>query len=193
MNLGAKLGNQFERTERVIGTEKVESLHNKCVAVFGVGGVGGYVCEALARAGVGKLVIVDADEVDITNINRQIIALHSTIGRKKTEVMKERLLDINPKMEVVEHAFFFLPETSDKIDFSGVDYICDAVDTVTAKMETIKVSKEKNNKKFKNKKNTKKAVKNTANQQVDKHSRKFIKTFLILVFLLESLLLFAFL
>lgn len=144
MNLGAKLGNQFERTERVIGTEKVESLHNKCVAVFGVGGVGGYVCEALARAGVGKLVIVDADEVDITNINRQIIALHSTIGRKKTEVMKERLLDINPKMEVVEHAFFFLPETSDKIDFSGVDYICDAVDTVTAKMEIIKVSKEKN-------------------------------------------------
>ena len=134
--------NQFERTERVLGTDKVNSLHNRSVAVFGIGGVGGYTCEALARAGVGHLTIIDKDVVDITNINRQIIALHSTIGHKKTEVMKARLLDINPDIEVTVYDMFFLPETSDEIDFSRFDYVADCVDTVTAKLEIIRKAKE---------------------------------------------------
>lgn len=133
---------QFERIERVFGEDKVNSLHNKCVAVFGVGGVGGYVCEALARAGVGKLIIVDNDTVNITNINRQIIALHSTIGRKKTEVMKERLLDIYPEIIVDEKPMFFLPENSSEVSLAGVDYVADCVDTVTAKLEIIRCAKE---------------------------------------------------
>lgn len=134
--------NWQERTERVIGADAAGSLHNKTVAVFGLGGVGGYVCEALARAGVGHLYLIDHDTVSLTNLNRQIIALRSTVGRSKTDVMRERLLDINPDIELTVFDMFFLPENSDKIDFSGLDYVADCVDTVTAKLEIIKKSKE---------------------------------------------------
>lgn len=128
---------EFSRTRLLVGKESVEKLNNAKVAIFGIGGVGGYVAEALARSGVGNLVLIDNDKVSITNINRQIIALHSTIGRYKTEVMKERILDINPKARVEIHNCFFLPENADEFDFSGYDYVVDAVDTVTAKIEII--------------------------------------------------------
>ena len=128
---------QFKRTESLIGHEAVDKLLNSKVIVFGVGGVGSYVCEALARAGVGYMEIVDKDEVDITNINRQLIALHSTVGMPKVEVCKERLKDINPNMEVISRQCFYLPERSDEFDFSKYDYVVDAVDNVTAKLDII--------------------------------------------------------
>ena len=128
---------QFKRTESLIGQEAVDKLLNSKVIVFGVGGVGSYVCEALARAGVGHMEIVDKDEVDITNINRQLIALHSTVGMPKVEVCKERLKDINPNMEVISRQCFYLPERSDEFDFSKYDYVVDAVDNVTAKLDII--------------------------------------------------------
>ncbi len=120
-----------------MGEEAIDILRSAHVAVFGIGGVGGYVCEALARSGVGKLDLTDKDVVSITNLNRQIIALHSTIGRYKTDVMKERIADIDPDTEVRVRHEFFLPETSDGYDFSEYDYVVDAVDTVTAKIELI--------------------------------------------------------
>ena len=129
--------NEFERTELLIGSEKLNKLRNAHVAVFGVGGVGGYVVEALARAGLGELTIVDKDTVDETNINRQIIALHSTLNKPKVTVMEERLKDINPDIKVNAKELFFLPETADQFDFSQYDYIVDAVDTVTAKLAII--------------------------------------------------------
>ena len=132
----------FVRTEKLIGADKVELLKGKTVAVFGLGGVGGYVCEALARAGVGHLVLIDKDEVNITNINRQIVALHSTIGMKKTDAFAKRLRDINPDIKLTLHDCFFLPENSSIIDFKKIDYVADCVDTVTAKIEIIKKSKE---------------------------------------------------
>ena len=132
----------FDRTEKLIGADKVELLKGKTVAVFGLGGVGGYVCEALARAGVGHLVLVDRDEVNITNINRQIIALQSTVGMRKTDAFAARLKDINPDIELTLHDCFFLPENSSIIDFRELDYVADRVDTVTAKIEIIKKSKE---------------------------------------------------
>lgn len=132
----------FDRTEKLIGEDKVAGLHNKTVAVFGLGGVGGYVCEALARAGVGHLVLVDHDTVNITNINRQVIALHSTLGMKKTDAFLARLKDINPNIEVTVHDCFFLPENSSIIDFKKLDYVADCVDTVTAKIEIIIKCKE---------------------------------------------------
>ena len=128
---------QFKRTESLIGQEAVDKLLTSKVIVFGVGGVGSYVCEALARAGIGYMEIVDKDEVDITNINRQLIALHSTIGMPKVEVCKARLKDINPNMEVVSRQCFYLPERSDEFDFSQYDYVVDAVDNVTAKLDII--------------------------------------------------------
>ena len=128
---------QFKRTESLIGQEAVDKLLNSKVIVFGVGGVGSYVCEALARAGVGHMEIVDKDEVDVTNINRQLIALHSTVGMPKVEVCKARLKDINPNMEVVSRQCFYLPERSDEFDFSKYDYVVDAVDNVTAKLDII--------------------------------------------------------
>lgn len=128
---------QFDRTEKLIGKEESDSLRDKTVAVFGLGGVGGFVAEALARAGVGRLVIVDHDTVNITNINRQVIALHSTVGMKKTEAFSLRLKDINPDIEIVAYDCFFLPENSSMIDFEGFDYVADCVDTVTAKLEII--------------------------------------------------------
>ena len=135
---------QFCRTAQLLGNENVEKLFDKHVIVFGVGGVGGYVVEALARSGVGKISIVDNDVVNESNINRQIIALHSTVGMQKVEVLKNRILDINPECQVFVHNQFFLPENSNDFDFSIYDYVVDAVDTVTAKLEIIKKSKESN-------------------------------------------------
>ena len=135
---------QFSRTAQLLGNENVEKLFDKHVIVFGVGGVGGYVVEALARSGVGKISIVDNDVVNESNINRQIIALHSTVGMQKVEVLKNRILDINPECQVFVYNQFFLPENSKDFDFSIYDYVVDAVDTVTAKLEIIKKSKESN-------------------------------------------------
>jgi len=136
--------NQFSRTQLLLGEEAMEKLKNARVAVFGVGGVGGYVCEALVRSGVGHFDLIDNDTVSITNINRQIIATMKTVGRYKTEVMKERMLDINPEVDVLVHNCFFLPENSEKFPFSEYDYVIDAVDTVTAKIELVMKCKKEN-------------------------------------------------
>lgn len=129
--------NEFSRTELLIGQAALEKLQNSRVAIFGVGGVGGYVCEALVRSGVGHFDLIDNDTVSLTNINRQIIALHSTIGKLKVDVMKERMLDINPDVDVLVRPCFYLPETADQFDFSNYDYVVDAIDTVTGKIEII--------------------------------------------------------
>lgn len=126
---------EFSRTAYVYSEQAVEKLKKARVAVFGVGGVGGYICEALCRAGVGQIDIFDRDTVSLSNINRQIIALHSTVGRPKVEVMKERMLDINPECVINAYNVFYLPENADEFDLSGYDYIADAVDTVAAKLE----------------------------------------------------------
>ena len=135
---------QFSRTELLLGKEAMQRLEEARVAVFGIGGVGGYVCEALARSGVGALDLVDDDKVCLTNLNRQIIATRKTVGRYKTEVMKERILDINPKAKVEIHNCFFLPENADEFPFEEYDYIVDAVDTVTAKISLVMKAKECN-------------------------------------------------
>ena len=129
--------NQFSRTQLLLGTEAMEKLKRARVAVFGIGGVGGYVCEALARSGVGAFDLVDDDKVCLTNINRQIIATRKTVGKYKVEVMRERILDINPDCDVRVHQCFYLPETADQFDFSQYDYVVDAVDTVTAKVTLV--------------------------------------------------------
>ncbi len=129
--------NEFSRTELLIGQAALEKLQNSSVAIFGVGGVGGYVCEALVRSGVGHFDLIDNDTVSLTNINRQIIALHSTIGKLKVDVMKERMLDINPDVDVSVHPCFYLPETADQFDFSNYDYVVDAIDTVIGEFEII--------------------------------------------------------
>lgn len=134
--------NQFSRTERLLGKEAVEKLKQCRVAVFGVGGVGGYVAEALARSGIGAIDLIDHDQVSPSNINRQIIALMSTVGRKKVDVMEERIHDINPDCRVEKHACFYLPETKDQFDFSVYDYVVDAVDTVTAKIQIVMEAEE---------------------------------------------------
>ena len=131
------MSNQFSRTETLIGKEALEKLAKSRVAVFGVGGVGGYVVEALVRAGIGSLDLIDNDDVNLTNINRQIIALHSTIGKPKVDVAKERVLDINPKVNVRTFQTFFTPENSKEFDFSQYDYVVDAIDTVSAKIELV--------------------------------------------------------
>lgn len=128
---------QFSRTQMLLGQDAVELLNKKRVAVFGIGGVGGYVCEALVRSGIGAFDLIDSDKVSITNLNRQIIATHKTIGMYKVDVMKERMLDINPDVNVEVHRCFFLPENSDDFSFQEYDYVVDAVDTVTAKIELI--------------------------------------------------------
>ena len=128
---------EFTRTAMLIGEESVEKLSSVHIAVFGIGGVGGYVTEALARCGVGEFDLIDNDTVNITNINRQIIATHDTLGRFKTEVMRERILSINPEAKVNVYNTFYLPENSAEFDFTKYDYIVDAVDTVTAKIEII--------------------------------------------------------
>lgn len=129
--------NEFSRTELLLGKEKMNRLSSSRVIIFGVGGVGGYVCEALARSGVGTIDIVDNDKVSLTNINRQIIATHKTIDKYKVDVMKERMVDINPNIKVNVYKCFFLPENSDSFDFEKYDYIVDAVDTVAAKIAII--------------------------------------------------------
>lgn len=127
---------QFSRTERLIGKENLEKLNKAKIAIFGIGGVGSYVVEGLARAGVGNFVLIDKDKVDITNLNRQIIATHKTVGKSKVEVSKERILDINPNAEVETYEEFFMPESEGILD-ETIDYIIDAVDTVTAKIELV--------------------------------------------------------
>ena len=126
---------QLERTEMLLGGEAVQKLRRARVAVFGIGGVGGYAAEALARSGVGTLDLIDKDVVSTSNINRQIIALHSTVGRPKTQVMRERIRDISPDTVVNTYECFFLPENADSFDFTQYDYVLDAVDTVSAKLE----------------------------------------------------------
>lgn len=126
--------NEFDRTKLLIGKTGLNKLNNKKVLIFGVGGVGGFVVEALTRIGIGHLAIVDNDTVNITNINRQLIALHSTIGQKKVELFNERIKDINPECIVEIYDMFFLPENKNMIDFSKYDYIIDAIDTVTSKL-----------------------------------------------------------
>jgi len=127
----------FSRTQMLIGKDNIEKLKKSRVAVFGLGGVGGFAVEALVRSGIGAVDIIDNDTVDITNINRQIIALHSTIGQYKTDVFEKRLLDINSETQITKHNLFFSNETSDQFDFSQYDYIVDAIDTVSAKIELI--------------------------------------------------------
>ena len=133
---------QFSRTELLLGKEGMERLKNARVAVFGVGGVGGYVCEALVRSGVFTFDLIDDDKVCLTNLNRQIIATRKTVGQYKTDVMKERMLDINPDIEVNVHKCFFLPENAEEFPFAQYDYVVDAVDTVTAKIELVMKAKE---------------------------------------------------
>ena len=132
------------RTALLIGEEGIEKLKNARVAIFGVGGVGGYVVEALARSGVGNFVLVDNDTVSVSNINRQIIALQSTVGKYKVDVMRDRILDINPEAKVDVYRTFFLPENSGEFNFKEYTYVVDAVDTVTAKLEIIMKAKEAN-------------------------------------------------
>ena len=126
---------ELSRLEMLLGEDKVNNLLSKKVIVFGVGGVGGYVCEALARCGIGQIDVVDNDTVSLSNINRQIIALHSTVGRSKVEVIKERMLDINPSITVNEYNMFFTPENSSFFDFTKYDYVVDAIDSVKGKVE----------------------------------------------------------
>ena len=128
---------QFSRTRLLLGEAALEKLAKCRVAVFGVGGVGGYVCEALVRSGVGAFDLVDDDQVALTNLNRQIIATHSTLGRDKVEVMAERMRDINPAVDVRPRRCFFLPENADEFPFDEYDYVVDAVDTVAAKLALI--------------------------------------------------------
>lgn len=129
--------NQFSRTQLLIGKKSMDELANKTVAIFGVGGVGGYTVEALARSGIGRFVLIDNDLVSLTNINRQILATHKTIGRAKVDVAKERILEINPEAIVETHKTFYLPSNRDEFDFSKYDYVVDAIDTVTAKIDII--------------------------------------------------------
>ena len=131
------MSEQFSRTELLLGTAAMEHLAKCRVAVFGIGGVGGYVCEALVRSGVGALDLIDDDKVCLSNLNRQIIATGKTIGRYKTDVMKERILDINPEAEVKTYPCFFLPENASDFPFDKYDYVIDAIDTVTAKIELV--------------------------------------------------------
>ena len=135
--------NQFSRTELLLGKEAMDKLQNSRVAVFGIGGVGGYVCEALVRSGVYHFDLIDDDQVCLTNLNRQIIATRKTIGQYKVDVMRERILEINPDADVSVHKCFFLPENADEFPFEEYDYVVDAVDTVTAKIELVMKAQEK--------------------------------------------------
>ena len=128
---------QFSRTEILLGEASMERLYNARVAVFGVGGVGGYVVEALARCGIGQLDLCDSDTVSISNINRQILATHSTVGMLKVDAARNRILDINPACTVRTYPFFYLPDTADRFDFTEYDYIVDAIDTVTGKLQLV--------------------------------------------------------
>ena len=128
---------QFSRTEMLLGEAAMERLYKAKVAVFGVGGVGGYVVEALARCGIGRLDLCDSDTVSVSNINRQILATHSTVGMLKVDAAKKRIADINPACEVRTYPFFYLPDTADRFDFTEYDYIVDCIDTVTGKLQLV--------------------------------------------------------
>lgn len=135
---------EFSRSEMLLGKGAILQLSKKSIAVFGIGGVGSYVCEALARSGIGNLTLIDNDTVAKSNINRQLVALNSTIGRYKTEVMKERILDINPCANVKVLNIFYTPQNGDEIEFDTFDYVVDAIDTVTSKLYIIEKCKSKN-------------------------------------------------
>ena len=128
---------QFSRTEILLGAEAMEKLYKARVAVFGIGGVGGYTVEALARCGVGALDLIDSDTVSVSNINRQILATHSAVGKLKVDVAKARVLDINPDCDVKTYPCFYLPDTADRFDFTQYDYIVDCIDTVTGKLQLV--------------------------------------------------------
>ena len=134
--------NQYSRTQLLLGAEAMEKLHNSRVAVFGIGGVGGYTVEALARSGVGALDLIDDDKVCLTNLNRQIIATRSTVGQYKVDVAAQRIHDIDPDIRVTTHRCFFGPETQDQFDFTQYDYVVDAIDTVTGKLALVMKCKE---------------------------------------------------
>lgn len=136
--------NQFSRTELLLGKDAMEKLSSARVAVFGIGGVGSYTVEALARSGVGSIDLIDDDKVCLTNINRQLIATRKTVGKYKVDVMKERILEINPKCVVTTHQCFYLPDTADQFDFSEYSYVVDAIDTVSAKIDLVLRAQEKN-------------------------------------------------
>ena len=138
------MSDQFERTELLLGREAIDKLAHSRVAIFGIGGVGGYVCEALVRSGVAAFDLIDKDTVALSNLNRQIIATRKTIGKYKAEVMRDRILEINPDADVRIHNCFFLPENADEFPFEEYDYIVDAVDTVTAKIALVMKATEKN-------------------------------------------------
>ncbi len=138
------MSNRFLRNEMLFGEKCTENLSRKSVIVFGIGGVGGYTVEALARSGIGNITVVDNDTVDITNINRQILALESTVGLEKVDVAEKRIKDINPNCNVKKIRLFYLPENADCIDLSTYDYVIDAIDTVSAKLTLIEKAKENN-------------------------------------------------
>ena len=131
------MNEQFLRTAMLLGEEAIEKLQKARVAVFGIGGVGGYTVEALARAGIGRIDVIDNDTVSLSNINRQILATHSTVGMPKVEAARKRILDINPNCDVVTHQVFYTPETEGQFEFSQYDYIVDAIDTVTGKLALV--------------------------------------------------------
>lgn len=135
--------NQFSRLELMLGKEAVEKLNNSRVAIFGIGGVGGYALEALVRSGIGEVDIIDNDDISLTNLNRQIIALHSTVGKSKVEIAEKRALDINPCCRVNKHQLFFEEETRDKLDFDKFDYVVDAIDSVKSKLLIAKICNDK--------------------------------------------------
>lgn len=136
------MSGEFSRTELLLGKDAMEKLKTARVAVFGIGGVGGYVVEALARSGIGAIDLIDNDEVSISNINRQIIATHETVGKSKVDAAEERVRSINPDCKVVKHKLFYLPETAGEFDFSQFDYIVDAIDTVSGKLQLVLAANE---------------------------------------------------
>ena len=138
------MSEQFLRTEFLIGQDGIVKLRNARVAIFGIGGVGGYVAEALTRCGIGTIDIIDSDTINLSNLNRQIYALHSTLGQYKVDAAKQRMLDINPNITVNTHKTFYLPKTSHLFDFTNYDYIVDAIDTVTGKIELVMKAQEAN-------------------------------------------------
>ena len=138
------MNEQFSRTSIIIGADNMNKLYNSKVAIFGVGGVGGYVCEALARCGIGEFDLIDMDTVSISNINRQIIATFDTVGKNKVDVMKDRILSINPNARVNAINMFYLPENKDQFDFSKYTYVVDCVDTVSAKISIIEEARKFN-------------------------------------------------
>ena len=140
------MDNQFSRTELLIGSDNIEKLKNSRVAIFGIGGVGSYVLESLVRAGIGSVDIIDNDNVCLSNINRQLFALHSTLGQSKVEVAKKRMLDINPNLIINTFSTFYTPQNANEFDFSKYDYVVDAIDTVVGKLSLIEECKKVNTK-----------------------------------------------